>query len=506
MTLQVGSATLDYVASGTQVSLVNPITPVTQAHVDSNYVYVVMLCANRTGGTPISPTWTQTAPTQPPTFVKLGSIDAGASLQELEVWWVKAAVGDAATFVFDLNGTAELTACAFSVYNDDGNAVLPHISGTPFFSQNDLNGETGNLENLLSDGTVINTENLTFSCGVVDDSTQTVTVTAHPSMTELTRNVGVGDVYLQVQYERNYVEASARYLTVDQSVNAVFYNIHFYAFGDLSGSGDVLSSDIMGQKRIMTPVPDIINSYVLDNIKSYWGIIVPEATTNLIDNPSFENGEIDPWVFSPGVTPDVSIVTGRASRGARSARMTAGLDGYGRFYLDITLGALTTYTFSCDIWEKIGNQYSFVINPFGALGSETWTATSTGWQRRFITFVSDNSPGVDKQIYIDSVLGNNPGLTTWIDGVQLEAKGYPTTYCDGSIIGYSDRDYVWDTGASDVHNSTSSRSGNTRHGGRVIYLEDAEFQTMVYTGLGMAPVDVSSTPLGTGGELYTGSR
>lgn len=230
-------------------------------------------------------------------------------------------------------------------------------------------------------------------------------------------------------------------------------------------------------------LPDSVTGYALGRLDSLFSVIYPEETINLIKNPSFEHKIWNLGYFSSGFDKSTSNVP----RGkVCAASNTSGNSIYTQ--VSVSYG---TYAFSCDIFAK-GNYRISII------GSQTQNYTYSAnneWQRVSILCQVTS----ESTLTISLVNLSNSELLT--DGWQFEKKPYSTTYCDGSVSGNNifEKQYWW---SGQPNNSTSYRSKNTRHGGKIIPLANGKNAWLVsYSGFGAPPTENSNTVLSSG-RLY----
>lgn len=223
----------------------------------------------------------------------------------------------------------------------------------------------------------------------------------------------------------------------------------------------------------------------------YWSIIKPEATTNLVTNPSIE-------VDTTGYT----AVGGSVNRVATDQRRevsclqvtpTAGVND-GVYYGTVSLTSGQSYTFSVDIKGTDGEPYTIYFANTG--GTEQGTSTdftATGeWERQEVTWACTSTASY--RLYVTKNNDNNTDVF-YLDGWQCENKAYSTTYADGNQEGCE-----W-TGAE--HGSTSNRDAQSRVGGRVYNLDTYGFYVDEMPGIGMPPIQhqVQQQPLLPGAIL-----
>lgn len=228
-------------------------------------------------------------------------------------------------------------------------------------------------------------------------------------------------------------------------------------------------------------------------------IIIPEETTNLVENPSAEYS-LDGYtaINSTIVRTDAQQCRGIFSIGVTPINANeAGV----RYNMGTTTGY--AYTFSVDLWGRQGDSYALYIaaDPAGTRLANSPYKVVRGkgfWERVSITFVE--SAGATRQFRVVRVAGGSL-QQFYVDGVQIENKDHPTTYTDGdqSWLVLDENAYYWHGAA---HASASTRIGTTRAGGREMSFLYYGLMVLNVMGLGMAPVANFATPSSLGGSYY----
>jgi hypothetical protein len=214
---------------------------------------------------------------------------------------------------------------------------------------------------------------------------------------------------------------------------------------------------------------------------------VPQSTTNLVTNPSFETGTSG-WTASGSGSIARAIGVGDQKFGAYSLSVSPGSGGTdGVYFGTVSLTSGQTYTFSVYInsgGAALNLQIWFGSTGGAQLGTPTTFTTTAGvWERHVVTYTETSS--TSRRLYITKVSG--AALTSWeIDGAQLENLPYETSYCDGDQSGCR-----W-TGTS--HGSTSQRTVLTRSGGKKVDLQTYNAYLVSQQGTGMPPVKNISHP------------
>jgi hypothetical protein len=226
-----------------------------------------------------------------------------------------------------------------------------------------------------------------------------------------------------------------------------------------------------------------------------WSIIVPEARTNLVKNPSVETNTTGHAATGSTISRDsayaragvfsLKIVTDDA--GASEGTVYNGGGGTGA--MPVTIG--TSYTASVFLrgdgtvylgiyWYTTSGSV-FVSTSF----SSVLTLADSGWTRYTITATA---PATSDYAQIRVITSAQQSARFWCDGFQFEAGAYATTYIDG------DRHGCYWTGL--YHASTSARHANYRLGGRVVDIEDTYgIRVLNSSGAGAPTVDVMTQAL-----------
>ena len=212
-------------------------------------------------------------------------------------------------------------------------------------------------------------------------------------------------------------------------------------------------------------------------------ILVPEATTNYIKNPSIRF-DTTGW-NADGTTLSRDIDHTRF--GVASLKVVT--DGLvireGTYYRVDTLEAESE---NVTVSVYVRGTGHVRIRLTDEVSVKEWMSKEvvleeSRWQR--ISINGRCSSSNDIRLYVETYGSNTQSVTFYIDAAQLELKPYPTSYCDGTRPGCR-----WN-GLYDQ--STSYRSPYTREGGRWVMISGAErerediYMTVV-KGLGVAPI------------------
>jgi hypothetical protein len=256
-------------------------------------------------------------------------------------------------------------------------------------------------------------------------------------------------------------------------------------------------------------IPPVVVDYELDAKGPWFAVIIPEGSTNLCINPSFETNTTG-WSAGAGTLSRVSTYQRFGTYSAKYQPSAAVADGlyYGVASASsfVTTTAGQWYTASFFIKGAGGAPFKVYWADFNGnqLGQALTFNCPNDWGRVINVSYYELQSG-SRRLYITK--NGSTSLIPWyIDGVLIENKAYSTTYFDGDQVGYVTgvTDFYW-TGPR--HASTSVRSAQTGAGGKVVKLKDLGFTLLAIVGLGMAPMKPLSQDYGwQNGALYQRTR
>ncbi len=215
-----------------------------------------------------------------------------------------------------------------------------------------------------------------------------------------------------------------------------------------------------------------------------WSFVRPEATVNLVSNPSLETG-VTGYINPPGTA--IARVSTEQAVGLYSLAVTPSADVADGAFFALTLSTTTTYTFGVSVKGANGVDYGVIfydVTALAVLGTPVGFTGDGTWRRQVVSATT----GANTSYWVGVVKNNNASTATYyMDALQVEEKAYATTYCDGSQEGC-----IWAAGA---HSSTSSRDAESAKGGRIIDLDsdDYGFDVDATIGTGMPPVELIDT-------------
>ena len=213
-------------------------------------------------------------------------------------------------------------------------------------------------------------------------------------------------------------------------------------------------------------------------------VLVPESTTNYIKNPNFRYDTTDWTAFGSTLTRTLDY----ARFGIASGKVVTNgsVANEGVYYRVNALSGISGPVSVSVYVRGVGEDVRLRLRD-GVTGkvwySQPVTLTIEYWQRIEVSGVVTGSD--DVRLYVETADKVARAITFYVDGAQMETKAYATSYCDGDQPGC--------TWAGTYAGSTSSRSADTREGGRWVALAgpcrpDNDIYVTTLGGLGMPPV------------------
>jgi hypothetical protein len=253
--------------------------------------------------------------------------------------------------------------------------------------------------------------------------------------------------------------------------------------------------------RIYNERPELVSGYELSPEKSYFSVIIPEATTNLVTNPSIGGGVTTGYAAVGGA---MVSTTDWQAYGAYGLKLTPAVSTESGFYFGtVALASGSVYTASIVFQGDPGKLYYLYFgSTAGAVMSTKKPFRANGRKQR-ISVTWTETAGASRRVYLVRDAQYTDQNVFYADGLQVEEKGYPTTYTDGDQKGFvvNQNAYLW-TGTP--HASASTRSAQTRSGGVEMNLLDLGLRISLIVGLGMAPVVNQSLAIPGFGGLFQG--
>lgn len=207
----------------------------------------------------------------------------------------------------------------------------------------------------------------------------------------------------------------------------------------------------------------------------YWlgtkGLVIEEATTNRVTNPSFETNTTD-WAAAGSAIARVSTCNRIGGYSLRVITNNGAAFEGAEHVVTANTAAGTEYTFSAYVRGSGTMRVSCWDDVTGYQHGSIVTLTDT-WQRATLTATF----GVGSTVRALEIRTNvQQNITFYIDAVQVEQQDCATSYCDGSL----GTGYAW-TGAA--HASTSTRTATDvdldAHAGLVSDNNTMSFRTIV---------------------------
>lgn len=230
----------------------------------------------------------------------------------------------------------------------------------------------------------------------------------------------------------------------------------------------------------------------------WFSVVLPEATTNLVLNPSVELNTTGYTAVGAGAA--IARVLTDQRRGAYGLQVTPAVGvASGVYYGTITTVAGQPYAFSLDVHGVAGHTYNiYFASNAGAIIGAPFEFVATGYWQRVRVYYQE-AAALARRFYI--VQDASDIQAFYVDGFQVENLPYDTMYVDGDLEGFviGEVAYGWN---GIIHASTSYRAATTRSGGRVIKLKDYGLEIVGFTGLGLTPITNYSLPSNLGGAFY----
>lgn len=227
---------------------------------------------------------------------------------------------------------------------------------------------------------------------------------------------------------------------------------------------------------------EVPKNYPLDEESSWWGIVLPEAGVNLVENPFFEGTEEPP----AGYTPTNCTIRTFYNDATRDWTLQAAR-GRPAAFVDWTSGDSTVsygfpaalppgvYSFSADIYAEKESVFWLLMN---GIAPQKAVTLKRGWHR--ISYTMPLSVNL-VQVAIRCFGSSNWHTQAW----QVEAKNHDTTPIYGGMEGFTHGQHVEYYWQGVGYASKSIRTGETRHGGKIVYFDELGLETVAVQGLTM---------------------
>lgn len=215
-----------------------------------------------------------------------------------------------------------------------------------------------------------------------------------------------------------------------------------------------------------------------------WSIVIPEDSINYIPNPSFEKDSTN-W-SSTGSGLSTTRTKDWQKRDLFSLELDHSVGGVGGIRYSMPAHDLADFstgdylTLSLDLRVVLHEFRITLTANYTAGGSVSSTEDYDTAQDGYARVVHTIGPlsGAINALYVDIESVTGSPATAYVDGIQLEAKAYATTYFDGS----SGNGHKW---LGLIYASKSIRDGLISSGGRDVDLHDLGYYVEEYTQVGM---------------------
>lgn len=212
-------------------------------------------------------------------------------------------------------------------------------------------------------------------------------------------------------------------------------------------------------------------------------ILVPDGTTNYVQNPSGRFDTTGWTVFGSTLTRDLTYA--RFGIASYKVVTTGATVRQGIYYRVNNLSGVKESVNVSAYVRGVGKVHiRLIASPGGReFLSPGLVLSPNRWKRIDVTGRCDGSN--DVRLYVETDGNTAQAITFYVDGAQMERKPYATTYCDGDQPGCR-----WNI---IQHASLSTRDPYTRQGGRWVTIggperESENLYMTVVGGLGTAPV------------------
>jgi len=234
----------------------------------------------------------------------------------------------------------------------------------------------------------------------------------------------------------------------------------------------------MRKSHFVIPIEE--GGYVLSPSRSYFAVVIPEDTVNLVANP--EAVDLVGYTATNGT---IASAATYQKRGARSLAVTpSGANGGVYYSLTGNLPTGKHYTFSVDIYGS--GRFSIHFGNSGGVrvGPEETFSTPGFWNRYSVTIFTTTGIAA-RTLVVRSV----DGAPFYVDGFQCEQKPYATTFTSGNLEAQIDTStpgrlsYGW---MGVPHRSSSFRTRFVLDAGRPVPLNELGLDVTDFSGFGYA--------------------
>lgn len=234
-------------------------------------------------------------------------------------------------------------------------------------------------------------------------------------------------------------------------------------------------------------IPQEEAGYNLNIERSYFALVLPEDSINLVLNPEC----VDTLGYS-GLSATLASTAATQRRGARSILVTPTGVGGVMYTLPAALTLNRHYTFSVDV--RLGGRMAmyFATDAGVQVGPATLFDATDFWNRPSVTML------VQTNDVAAVVIKSLDAAQFYVDGFQVERKPYATTFISGNIEAAADTatpgrlTYGW---MGPTHRSASYRTRFVMDGGRPTPLSELGLEVTDFSGFGLAAPELITTQL-----------
>lgn len=238
--------------------------------------------------------------------------------------------------------------------------------------------------------------------------------------------------------------------------------------------------------------PNVVSGYELSTKYGWFSILEPSEMINLVTNPDFGLGELNPsgvtyFNDTPGSTAN-AIITTEQRRGPYCVEITpaTGIADAGFIYTIENDTTGVSYTVGFDFKGNAGHTYAiYAVRTDSAVVNYSTFVANGHWERKYITIYKASAPPSVVSVRCTRVKPLDNALPFYFDGFCMTLGADKTTYFDGSSHAYGDAgNYSW---VGEPHNSPSKREANELSSGVIRNLYDYGYHVLGFSGLGLTP-------------------
>jgi hypothetical protein len=203
------------------------------------------------------------------------------------------------------------------------------------------------------------------------------------------------------------------------------------------------------RQRVATATGGVIEDTIGSADGTSRGVIVAEATTNVITNPIFGHATpLTSWTTGADLISEVVTDGEFVLFGSNAVRLTRKTSGSSfSFYQSYQATSANNFCLSCYVKKPDSSAVTssdFQLRYGGTTSAPSFQPVGGGWYRAWKAFAGASASA--------EIVGCTPivsGVSLYVDGWQFEEKDYPTPLAYGDMLGC-----VW---ASTAHDSATTR-------------------------------------------------